>query len=158
MLVENEVLLLLGGNVGVPLEYLQKAEGELERIAGKIVARSRDHWTVPVGFEDDRLFLNRALLILTNKDPSELLAICSNIENEGGRIRSDSAGYGPRTLDIDILLFGDRVVEDHDLLIPHPRMHERLFALSPAADICPDAIHPTLHTSVLQLLSKLGHT
>lgn len=156
MLAQDELLLLLGGNVGRPLEYLRTAEEKLERRVGPLIARSRDHWTEPVGFVDERLFLNRALIVRTNKDPKELLGICLSIEAEGGRIRAASGEYGSRTLDIDILLYGNRIIEEDDLLIPHPRMHLRSFALSPAADICPDALHPTLHTTVLQLLCQLG--
>ncbi|HQZ43743.1 MAG TPA: 2-amino-4-hydroxy-6-hydroxymethyldihydropteridine diphosphokinase, partial [Flavobacteriales bacterium] len=158
MLADDEVLLLLGGNVGESHEYLREAEEKLARATGSVIARSRDHWTEPVGFKDDRLFLNRALILRTEKAPIDLLEICLNIESEGGRIRTGSGEYGSRTLDIDILLYGNRVVESSELQIPHPRLHERLFALSPAADICPDALHPTLHFTVLQLLSKISRS
>lgn len=157
MLADNEVLLLLGGNIGDPLDFFSAAEVELSTDVGHIVSRSRDHWTEPVGFVDSRLFLNRALIIRTEMEPNELLENCLRIESNAGRKRSGALAYEARTLDVDILLFGDRTIDLPELRIPHPRIQERWFALAPAADVCPEAIHPELQLSVLQLLGRIGH-
>lgn len=150
-----EVLLLLGGNIGDVSATLKRAEAMLEQRAVRILSRSRDHWTKPWGFRDERLFLNRALIVRPDLSPEPLLHECLAIERELGRTRSDAPGYTARTIDIDLLLIGDRIITSPDLILPHPRMHERSFALAPAADVAPDWIHPGLHRSVLDLLNDV---
>jgi 2-amino-4-hydroxy-6-hydroxymethyldihydropteridine diphosphokinase len=150
-----EVVLLLGGNVGDVARTFAVAEGLLEARAGQILARSRDHWTEPWGFADDRLFLNRALLVRSDLPLRELLVRCLHIEEELGRVRTGAAGYAPRTIDIDILLADAIAVDEPGLTVPHPRMHERYFALAPAADIVPLQVVPTLDRTVLQLLNDV---
>ncbi|MBK9176061.1 MAG: 2-amino-4-hydroxy-6-hydroxymethyldihydropteridine diphosphokinase [Flavobacteriales bacterium] len=152
-----EALLLLGGNLGSPKENLGRAESMIAASAGRIIARSRDHWTRPWGFVDDRLFLNRAVLLESVMEPLELLGELLSIEIALGRHRNTEQRYEARTLDIDILLVGDRVIDHPALQVPHPRMHERFFALEPTADIAPDQVHPILHRTVLQLLNDLRH-
>jgi 2-amino-4-hydroxy-6-hydroxymethyldihydropteridine diphosphokinase len=148
-------LLLLGGNEGDPLRHLDEAAILLadERLA--VLARSRDHWTEPVGFQDHRLFLNRALLVSTDRTPLELLRHCLAVEQRLGRVRRADGLPAARTIDIDILFHGDHVESGPHLLLPHPRMHLRHFALAPAADIVPQWGHPVLGRSVLQLLDDL---
>lgn len=152
-MVQREVLLLLGGNVGDPVVALGQAERLLGVRAGQVLARSRDHWTLPWGFTDDRLFLNRALLLSTTRPPDELLGEVLAIETTLGRRRIAGVRYGARTIDIDVLLIGGSVVNTPGLEVPHPRMHERAFALAPAADIAPGWVHPVLGRTVLQLLN-----
>ena len=153
------VLLLLGGNLGDPMENLGMAERMIthpkRRIIAHLIARSRDHWTEPWGFNHDRPFLNRALLVSTALEPLDLLGELLSIEMELGRHRSTTHGYEARTIDIDILLIGDRVIDLPALQVPHPRLHERAFALSPAADIVPLQVHPVLHRTVIDLLNDL---
>lgn len=151
----REVLLLLGGNEGDLHGVFSKAEVAIGNSIGTIRARSRDHWTEPWGFDHKDLFLNIALLVESELPPDDLMAQCLAIERSLGRIRSLSAGYGPRPIDIDILLIGAMVHASETVQIPHPRMHQRRFALSPAADIAPLWIHPTLHTTILALLNGL---
>lgn len=151
----TETVLLLGGNIGDPMATLNTAETLLKQRVGDVLARSRDHWTEPWGFLDDRLFLNRALLLGTALVPEVLLKAVLAIELELGRERAPGPGYSSRTLDIDILFFDGQVIRSTELEIPHPRVHERRFALAPAADIVPDLIHPTLGRSVLSLLNDL---
>jgi len=158
MAATYEALLLLGGNIGDPQETLLKAERLIAEHAGRIVSRSRDHWTEPWGFSDERLFLNRALIVATRLDPAELLAVLLRIEAELGRIRTDDERYEARTIDIDILLIQERVVETPTLTVPHPRMHERLFALAPSADIAPGWRHPVFGASVFNLLLSAEQT
>ncbi len=148
-----EALLLLGGNTGDPAATLAKAIGILGQSAGSVLAVSRDHWTEPWGFADDRLFLNKAVLLRTELAPVQLMAECLRIEQVLGRARSAGEGYTSRPIDIDILLIENQVVNEPRLVVPHPRMHERLFALGPAADVAPSWVHPVLKRSVLDLLN-----
>ncbi|MBK8499664.1 MAG: 2-amino-4-hydroxy-6-hydroxymethyldihydropteridine diphosphokinase [Flavobacteriales bacterium] len=150
-----EVLLLLGGNLGDPASALGEAERWIAERVGTVLSRSRDHWTAPWGFTDERLFLNRAVILRTALEPQELMAELLRIENELGRTRDEAKRYAARTIDIDILLIGDSVVDIPSLQVPHPRLHERAFALAPAADIAPDWRHPVKHRTVLQLLNDL---
>jgi 2-amino-4-hydroxy-6-hydroxymethyldihydropteridine diphosphokinase len=151
----NEALLLLGGNIGDARATFALAERLIAERAGALVSRSRDHWTEPWGFSDERLFLNRALIIGTQHDSQQLMAVLLGIEAELGRMRETKVRYTARSIDIDILLIGDRVIDVPDLLVPHPRLHERAFALEPAADIAPHWVHPLLQRTVLQLLNGL---
>lgn len=155
MAATTDALLLLGGNVGDPAATLRQAEVLIAQRCGEVSARSRDHWTEPWGFEDDRLFLNRAVLLRSTLGPVELLTELLAIERELGRVREATARYSARTIDIDILLIGDLVITDPRLTVPHPRMHERRFALAPAADIVPLWVHPLRGRTVLQLLFDL---
>ena len=150
-----EALLLLGGSMGDPLATLGRAEAMLAERAGRVLARSRDHWTEPHGFTDDRLFLNRALLLDTEREPHDLLRGCLAIEQELGRTRGHTTRYAARTLDIDILLIEDQVLDGPGLSVPHPRLHERAFALAPAADVAPLLEHPRLHRTLIDLLNDI---
>lgn len=151
-----DAYLLLGGNTGDPVATFRSAIVLIEARIGRVLARSRDHWTEPWGFTDERPFLNVALRVSTGLAPEHLLAECLSIEAELGRTRSPGAGPGPRPIDIDVLLYGHCVVSGPDLVVPHPRLHERAFALSPLADIAPAGVHPLLERSVLALLNDLG--
>ncbi len=155
MATPYETILLLGGNVGDPVVTLDRAVVLIGERAGTVVARSRDHWTEPWGFSDDRLFLNRAILLRTELAPTDLLHVLLSIEAELGRVRDASVRYAARTMDIDILWMEGPPLHLPELQIPHPRMHERAFALAPAADVAPDREHPILHRTVLHLLNDL---
>jgi 2-amino-4-hydroxy-6-hydroxymethyldihydropteridine diphosphokinase len=150
-----EMLLLLGGDRGdLPATFVRAGALIAGRI-GPVVAQSRDHWTEPWGFTDDRLFLNRALLVASDRDPQEVMREALRIERELGRERTPGGGYGPRTIDIDILFIGGAVIDTPELVVPHPRVHQRAFALGPAADLAPDLVHPTLRRTVLDLLNDV---
>ena len=154
MLQGTAAYLLLGGNEGDPRANLSEAERHINDRCGRVLTRSRDHWTEPWGFEDERLFLNRALLVDTTLAPEHLLAECMAIEGELGRVRSGQ-GPGPRPIDIDILVYGHLQVECPMLTIPHPRLTERAFALAPLADIAPDLVPPGSVRPVLALLDAV---
>jgi 2-amino-4-hydroxy-6-hydroxymethyldihydropteridine diphosphokinase len=151
----SEVLILLGGNVGKPSDTLTTAEELLGQRAGELLARSRDHWTEPWGFQDDRLFLNRAILLASEMPPEDIMKRCLEIERELGRTRGPLPGYAARTIDVDILMVEGHTHQSAGLEVPHPRLHERAFALAPAADIAPHWRHPVLGRTVLQMLNDL---
>lgn len=150
-----EALLLLGGNIGDVGATFARATELLAREGVHTLARSRDHRTEPWGFSDERHFLNRALLVRTELDAPALLASCLHVESALGRVREPEPGYRSRTIDIDLLFAGGHVLESEVLQLPHPRVHERAFALAPAADLVPDLVHPLLGRSVLDLLNDV---
>lgn len=151
----RDVVLLLGADLGDPVRQCAAAEQAIgERIA-PVVARSRDHWTKPWGFEADTLFLNRALLLSTAIAPALLLETCLAIETSMGRERMADGSVTSRLIDIDILLIGTEVVESASLVVPHPRLALRHFALAPLCDLLPDWRHPRSRRTALQLLNAL---
>lgn len=149
----REVVLLLGADLGDPVVQFAAAEGMIDQQVGTVLARSRDHWSVPVGFMADTLFLNRALLVRTELPPDLVMERCLSIEAALGRTRSGS--MGSRTIDIDVLLMGEEVLISERVSIPHPRMHLRRFALGPLCDLLPLWTHPVLGRTALDLLNAL---
>ncbi len=131
----------------------------LEDAGIKVKTRSKPVETKPWGVEDQPAFINMAAMAETSLEPLELLAALKNIEHEMGRnLQKDIPRWGPRLIDLDILLYGDSgdtVLETPELTIPHPRMHERAFVLAPLAEIAPQMMHPVLMKSVSQLLREL---
>ena len=148
----NLAYLSLGSNVGDRKHQLCAAIQRLET-KGRIVSVSSFYETEPVEFTDQAWFLNCAVALETNEAPEELLTAILHIEKEMGRRRVQKKG--PRTIDIDILLFGDTVLDSPSLTIPHPAMHERRFVLQPLAEIAPDMRHPILRKKVWELLDGL---
>lgn len=145
----------LGSNVGNRQEHLQtalQAIGALDGVALLRVSTIRE--TEPVGPQDQGKFLNAVAEVQTTLTPAQLLNRLLEIERRRGRVRT--VRNGPRTLDLDLLLYGDEVIEQPGLTVPHPRLHERRFVLEPLADLCPDLRHPGLGATVKQLLARLG--
>ena len=130
----------LGSNMGDRLGNLRQAVHLLENQRIRVTARSDVFETNPVGFENQKRFLNACILVQTDLSPIELLAETQRVETQLGRTRE--VRWGPRTIDLDILLFDEMVVNEKTLVIPHPRMTERAFVLVPLAQICPGRIHP----------------
>lgn len=151
----KEVVLLLGGDLGDPAYTLNRAEETIALRIGAVVARSRDHWTEPWGFQADTLFLNRALLLRTELDPQALMQACLEVEKNLGRVRSEVPGTASRLIDIDVLAIGQEVLLTETLVVPHPRLHLRRFALAPLCDVLPGWRHPVLDRSALDLLNAL---
>jgi 2-amino-4-hydroxy-6-hydroxymethyldihydropteridine diphosphokinase len=148
----SEVWLGLGSNVGDKRGNIQRA---LDRIAGscRLLALSSIYKTEPVGFQDQDWFLNCAAKVATEQRPRALLEWLKSIEQQLGR--TQRIKNGPRTIDLDILLYDDLVVNEDGLAIPHPRMHERLFVLAPLREIAPALLHPVLDATIEALAGSL---
>jgi 2-amino-4-hydroxy-6-hydroxymethyldihydropteridine diphosphokinase len=148
--------LSLGSNLGDRRANLEEAVRRLGEI-GEVKATSGYYETAPVDFTRQPDFLNIAIALETDKMPRQLLHALQEIERALGRKRASGNANvkGPRTLDIDILLFGSAIVDTPELKIPHPRMHERRFVLEPLAEIAPDLRHPVFKRTVRDLRDAL---
>jgi 2-amino-4-hydroxy-6-hydroxymethyldihydropteridine diphosphokinase len=146
--------LSLGSNVGDRRANIAAALGRLERV-GKLAATSSLYETEPVEFARQPWFLNCVVGLQTELMPKQLLAALLGIEKEMGRLRKQGPAKGPRTMDIDILLFGNSTVNAAGLTIPHRAMHERRFVLEPLAEIAPEVVHPVLKQTVRELRDQL---
>jgi len=144
--------LSLGSNLGDRENNLSAAIARL-RALGHIVAVSSLYETEPVEFTDQPWFLNCVVLVETTETPMQLLATVLAIEQEMGRVRTQKKG--PRTIDIDILLFGETILDTPELTVPHPAMHQRRFVLEPLVEIAPEVWHPSLKKTIRALLGEL---
>ena len=151
------VCLSLGSNLGPRETYLRKALQALDKELGSLVKCSSFYETLPWGFSSDSLFLNAAACFDTLLSPEEVLAVTQQIEKSLGRKEKSRQGqYADRCIDIDILLYDDRVIETPDMILPHPHMAERMFVLAPLAEIMPHMLHPQLRKTILQLKEELA--
>lgn len=128
----------------------------INKRCGMLVERSSSYVTEPWGFEAEEWFLNALLVVETELEPDALMDTLLEIEAELGRVRHpEQLGYQSRTVDLDILYYGDRIVNTDKVTIPHPLLHLRAFALEPLCEVIPDFLHPVFNLSQTQLLEKL---
>jgi 2-amino-4-hydroxy-6-hydroxymethyldihydropteridine diphosphokinase len=149
------VYLSVGSNMGRKRRFCQEGIDQLlAHDTCRLIQQSPFYRTAPVDYLDQDWFVNAVVAIQTCQTPEDLLAMIHQVEQLAGR-RRDGARYGPRVLDMDILLFGDSVIDLPQLKIPHPRMHKRRFVLQPICDINPEIKHPLLQKTMQGLLATL---
>lgn len=146
----NHAFLLIGGNLGDRAAHLAQARDLISRHIGPVCKSSAIYETAAWGLTDQPDFYNQAILVTTPLLPEPLMQTILAIESDMGRIRKER--YGPRVIDIDILLYNNLVYRSPAVTLPHPRMTERRFVLAPLDEIAPEEVHPTLHRTIHQLL------
>jgi 2-amino-4-hydroxy-6-hydroxymethyldihydropteridine diphosphokinase len=151
--MQKHVYLSLGSNVGDRVNHLREAITRLESVS-RVVSVSSFYETEPIEVTNQPWFLNCAIEVETTKMPKQFMAAVLGIEQELGRQRTRHKG--PRSIDIDILLFGNTILDSPELTIPHPAMQERRFVLEPLAEIAPDARHPVFKKTVREMLDALA--
>ena len=149
----ERVYIGLGTNLGDRWANLHRAIDGLRSLL-HIDAVSPVYETAPWGYTAQPLFLNAVVTGLTDRSPHDLLQALQALERRLGR--RPTFRYGPRVIDLDILFYGTRVLDTPDLVIPHPRLHERAFVLVPLCDLAPDLLHPRLRARVRELLAQVG--
>lgn len=153
MISNKKVYILTGSNIEPRVKFLMDAKREIEMKVGGVTRSSQIYESEAWGFESDDCFLNQVLVVETKETPEKVLSSLLEIEKKLGRSRIGNA-YQSRTIDIDILYYDNVVSESADLIIPHPRLHQRNFTLLPLVEIASDFIHPKLKLSNLELVKK----
>ncbi len=144
----------VGSNLGDRKQTIQQAQQKLSNFEGVRFLRSAPVYeTSPVGNPKQGLFLNTVWEIETDLSAHQLLTALLEIESDFGRIRLEK--NGPRTIDLDLLLYGDEVIRESELIVPHPRLHERWFVLKPLWDLRADYVHPVFKKSICELLDQV---
>lgn len=147
-----EITVIFGSNTGQKKQLIEEAICRLARIAGPISKASSYYETEPWGFTCEESFLNRVVVFNSRLEPENFLTEALEIEKQLGRVRHPGQRYESRTIDIDILFCGSLLIDTPELMIPHPRLAERNFVLTPLNEIMPDFEHPLLHRKISALL------
>jgi 2-amino-4-hydroxy-6-hydroxymethyldihydropteridine diphosphokinase len=156
MAENNTAYLLTGSNMGDREAHLNHAKALIEKHIGTVKEISRLYETQAWGKTDQPNFYNQALAVETNQFPQQVLKNILKIEQEMGRIRTEK--WEERVIDIDILLFNEEIIEDDNLKIPHPHLHERNFALVPLMDVAGEVMHPVLNLPVEEVYFECRDT
>lgn len=151
----NKAYLLAGSNMEPRFELIKQAISMVEDEAGRVMQLSSVYESEAWGFRADKKFLNQLILVETPLLPHELLARILTIEEKLGRKRNMTERYQSRLIDIDILYFNNAIIDLPLLTIPHPRLHERRFAIVPLAEIAPQYVHPLLKKTNSELLASV---
>jgi 2-amino-4-hydroxy-6-hydroxymethyldihydropteridine diphosphokinase len=157
--VKKLVAIALGSNLASPFgDRAANLWEAVERVRelGAVKAVSSSYETEPVGYLDQPRFLNAALLLETSLEPAELMRALLEVEQTMGRERVGAIAKGPRVIDLDMLLYGQVVMNTTELTLPHPEMMERRFVLEPLAEIAPGMVHPVLGLTVREMLAHVG--
>ena len=149
--MNSGVIIGLGSNLGNRREHLNDAIELIRSRVGSVVQESSIYETPPLGFEALQQFYNMVIEVETLLSARELLEELLLIERKMGRERSSGDGYSSRSIDLDLLFYGDQVINEPHLLIPHPGIPKRRFVLIPLLEIAPEMIHPVLQRSITQL-------
>ncbi|RFZ95023.1 2-amino-4-hydroxy-6-hydroxymethyldihydropteridine diphosphokinase [Mucilaginibacter conchicola] len=149
-----DVFLLLGSNLGNRKLFLDRAIDSISAQVAPVVKASGVYETQSWGKTDEPDYLNQVLLLKTDMPAKVLLHKVLAIEQELGRVREER--WGSRVIDIDILFYGDTIIDEPDLKIPHPQLHNRRFTLEPLVELTPDLLHPVLRKNMLQLKTELS--
>lgn len=149
------VILGLGSNLGDRLSNLRRALVELSQVI-EVETVSSLYETEPVGFCDQPWFFNAVCIGTTDSEPMTLLARIKEIERKLGR--RPSVRYGPRSIDVDILFYDDRIIATSELQVPHPRLAERAFVLVPLTEVAPQLVHPVIGRTMSETLAGLERT
>ena len=153
--MENDAYIAIGSNQGDREFYLLRAVAEIGKIPDtKVTGLSPFYETTPVGVADQPNFYNAVLRLSTRLSPHDLLKALQNIEDNVFK-RKRTVKWGPRSMDLDILLYGNQIVNSPELVVPHPQMSSRRFVLQPLSDLAPELIHPEVGLSIKQLLNAL---
>jgi 2-amino-4-hydroxy-6-hydroxymethyldihydropteridine diphosphokinase len=152
----NTAYLLIGGNIGNKLQCLQEATRLLDELAGKVIEKSSFYETAAWGNTQQPSFINQALQLDTALTAHDLIECMLSIEQNMGRKRLEK--YGPRTIDIDMLLYNHAIIQMPLLTVPHPQLVHRMFALQPLQEIAPLYLHPILKKTISQLLAECTDT
>lgn len=153
----KRAVLLLGSNLGNRLYYIKNAIQLLSENEVAIVQKSAIYESPADGYESKNTYYNVALEVTTTLSSNELLELCLQTELELSRTRSLTQRYSDRTIDIDVILIDNKIIDTENLIVPHPRMQERLFCLIPLNDIVPNWIVPTFKKTVEELLGQLAN-
>jgi 2-amino-4-hydroxy-6-hydroxymethyldihydropteridine diphosphokinase len=157
--VKKLVAIALGSNLASPFgDRAANLWEAVERVRelGEVKAVSSSYETEPVGYLDQPRFLNAALLLETSLEPTDLMRALLEVEQVMGRERVGAIAKGPRVIDLDMLLYGQVVMNTTELTLPHPEMMERRFVLEPLAEIAPGMVHPVLGLTVREMLAHVG--
>ncbi|MDD5217039.1 MAG: 2-amino-4-hydroxy-6-hydroxymethyldihydropteridine diphosphokinase [Candidatus Omnitrophica bacterium] len=151
------VFIGVGSNLGDRLGNIEQARSVLEKETGvRALCVSPIYETEPVGGPPQGKYLNAVWEFETELEPEKLMDVLSSVEGRLGRQRDRQGKNAPRVIDLDILAYGNEIVERSDLMIPHPRLHERWFVLKPFSDLAPDWIHPKFGRTIRDLLEEIN--